>query len=123
MSETSDSDKIRAAIGEIEELARRALNGPFEGMRAGAFTDGHEVMPNPSRVVKVSILPMGWDEGPWAPIYVAFDPEVVLRRCAADRKLLDWLDECEGKALDNNWWSLDTSDAVEALGAGYGLEL
>lgn len=123
MSEASDADRIRAAIDEVEELARRALNGPFEGMRAGAFTDGHKEMPNPSRVVKVSILPMGWDEGPHAPIYVAFDPEVVLRRCAADRKLLDWLVMCDGKALDNNWWSLDVSDALEALAAGYGVEL
>lgn len=50
------------------------------------------------------------------------DPAAVLRRCAADRKLLDWLVTCEGKALDNNWWSLDVNAAIELLAEAYGVE-
>lgn len=49
------------------------------------------------------------------------DPASVIRRCAADRRLLDWLVDCENKALDGNWWNLDVDDAIEALANGYGV--
>lgn len=50
------------------------------------------------------------------------DPAAVLRRCAADRKLLDWLVMCEDRALDNNWWSLDVNAAIGMLAEAYGIE-
>lgn len=92
MSEARRIEQLRAAIDETERLAQRALEPPFVGMRTGGFTDPHESLPAQGEVVRVSILPISWSEGPLAPVYVAFGPEAVLRRCAADRKLLA---ECE----------------------------
>lgn len=64
------------------------------------------------------------DDGDPVNVHIArHDPAAVLRRCAADRKLLDWLVMCEDKALDNNWWSLDVNVAIEALAEAYGVEV
>lgn len=33
----------------------------------------------------------------------------------AKRRLLDWLVDCENKALDGNWWNLDVEAAIKLL--------
>jgi hypothetical protein len=85
---TTLADKLRAALDETEQLAQRTLNGPFRGMRAGVYTDHHETPPVQGAIVRVSIQPM-LGEGPFSPIYLAYDPTVVLRMVAAHRKILD----------------------------------
>jgi hypothetical protein len=50
-------------------------------------------------------------------------PQARLRQIDGDRQLLDWLVMCEEKALDNNWWNLEVSDAIAVLAKRYGIEV
>ena len=47
------------------------------------------------------------------------DPARVLRQVERDRRLLDYLVALEGKALDGNWWNLDTDEPFKLLALPY----
>jgi hypothetical protein len=49
----------------------------------------------------------------------AYGPDRVLAEVDAKRRVLDWLVDCEAKAVGNNWWVLEVADALRSLALPY----
>jgi hypothetical protein len=54
---------------------------------------------------------------------IRHDPAAALRRCAADRKILDWIVEVEQYSLDHTLWNAPEVEVpLAALAEAYGVE-
>jgi hypothetical protein len=110
----------------------------FDGVIVDRDTDGWQSAPDNARIASVAYERIYWSTNPAhspdADHIIHNDPEAVLRRCAADRKILEhhapaggsWDPyACEGCGSDSEYGALvdHTNDCptLQALAEGYGL--
>lgn len=114
---------IEARLAEDQAAAEAAMAGPgwYGASHSGQWEQDDASMPG--AVHDTIGGPIVFDEG--APneaqaVHIArFDPARVLREVAAKRRLLAYLTALEEKALDNNWWNLDTYEPFQLLATAW----
>lgn len=103
---------LRAQLDDDERVAREATDGPWE---ISASTT--------SPIADVQGVTSSYEDYTCsiedAEHIARWDPARVLAEIEAKRAILDWLVDCEVKAFDGNWWSLEVGDAIRALAQPY----
>lgn len=112
--------RLREAIDETERVAREAgARWSLEGDRDELLLDfgGH------------TTSAIGWYEDDAlrpaeARHIVRQNPQVTLRRCAADRKILDWIEAVDEYRIDHTLWNAPEADEpLRALAEYYEVEV
>jgi hypothetical protein len=103
---------LRAQLDDDERVAREAGDDSLRWRSEG---------PERNLVDEIRTIAIAPYEGELheAEHIARWDPARVLAEVEAKRRVLDWLVDCENKALDGNWWNLEVRDAVEALAQPY----
>jgi hypothetical protein len=98
---------LRARLDEDEQTARHAFgdhndDGPeWTEVSSGALSTGYELH--------------GIGDSAITRHMERWDPKRTLAEVDAKRRLLDYLVDLESKALDGDWWNLDTSLPLRLL--------
>ncbi|WP_043493757.1 DUF6221 family protein [Streptomyces viridosporus] len=102
-------------LTEDERIVRAATPGPWVANKheygAEVYTEGGEGV-----ALDHDAGGVGWDD---ADFIAEHDPTRALREIDAKRRLLEWLEQKNQWALDNNLWSWDDEEALRLLALPY----